>query len=182
MSLNPPWDWSSLTISQQASKDFCSTPLNDNLRWTKKALKRDFFIQRISLQQFIAIQIWQWTTICRMVKRMGSHEEEGAKMIMNMVLVALCLKCLSLTYSGQTILKAYYLLTWLFLFVCEVVVGQTGWARFVTQTRAHFKEAFRERKARIIWHCVGTDHLQGWLCAEAEQTQAMGTQITEKAE
>lgn len=45
-----------------------------------------------------------------MVQRMGSHKE-GAKIIMNMVLVALrkSFKCLSLASSGQTTLKAYFI-------------------------------------------------------------------------
>lgn len=46
-----------------------------------------------------------------MVQRLGSHKEEGAKMIINMVLIALrkTFKCLSLTSSGQTTLKTYFI-------------------------------------------------------------------------
>lgn len=55
------------------------------------------------------------------------------------------------------------------------------WARFVTGIMAHCREEFRERKARVIWHPVGIDHLQGRLWTEAEETQAMGTKSPKKA-
>ena len=93
-----------------------------------------------------------------MVQRMGSHKEEGAKMIMGMVLVALrkSLKCLSLTCSGQTTLKAYFINS-----ACVLRLRGGGeassslWARFVTGTMAHRRQVFRERKAHVMQQPVG---------------------------
>lgn len=128
------------------------------------------------------MQLRQWSTIHYIVQRMGSHEEEDAKMIMSMVLVALrnSLKCLSLTCSGQTTLKAYFI-----NMTCDLCLRGGGeassslWARFVTEIVAHFRQVFRERQAHVIWSPVGTDHLQGWLWAE--EAQATGTRPTKKA-
>lgn len=51
-----------------------------------------------------------WRTVSYMVYNMENQVEECTKMIMSMVLVALRnnLKCLGLTCSGHTILKAYF--------------------------------------------------------------------------
>lgn len=182
-SLNLPRDWRSLTISQQSSKDSCSIPLNGNLRWTMKWQKWNLFLQRISLQQLIAIQLQQWSTSHCVVQRMGSHKE-GAKMIVSMVPVALrrSLKCLSLTCSGQSTLKAYFVNSACVL--CLQGGGEASsslLARFVVGTMVHCKQVFRERKVHGIWHPLGTDHLWGRFQSEAEEAQDIGARSTRKA-
>lgn len=75
-----------------------------------------------------------------MVQRMGSHKEEAAKMIINMVLVALRknFKCLSLTSSGQTILKAYFInLACVLYLQGGAETSSNLWDRFVSEIMAH---------------------------------------------
>lgn len=75
-----------------------------------------------------------------MVQRMGSRKEEGAKRIINMVLIALrkSFKCLSLTSSGQTTLKAYFINSACVLYLQGG--GETSsslWDRFMPGIMAH---------------------------------------------
>lgn len=75
-----------------------------------------------------------------MVQRMGSHKEEGAKMMINMVLVALrkSIKCLSLTSSGQTTLKAYFINSACVLYLQGGSETSSNlWDGFVTEIMAH---------------------------------------------
>lgn len=84
-----------------------------------------------------------WRTVCYIVHNMENQVEECTKMIMSTVLVALKNnpKCLSLTCSGQTTLKAYFINT-----TCALCLWGGGearsslWARSVAQGRETSKE------------------------------------------
>lgn len=126
--------------------------------------RETFFLRRISLQQFIAIHLQQWRTSHCMVQRVGNHEEEGAKMIMSIVLVALrkSLKCLSLACSGQTTLKVYFIN--LACVLCLWGGGEASsslWARFVTGTVGKCLEKERHMPYGILWAQITSEGALG---------------------